>query len=190
MSAQKKFGMLHDNNKCIGCQSCSIACRAENRVPNDVYRLQVWVLGPRGEYPNLAMDFHRQSCVMCENPPCVPVCPTGASYINEQGVVLVDQDKCVGCKYCIAACPYSARFTNPVTGAASKCTFCWEGRVSKGEQPACASTCPTNAIIFGDLNDPKSELRTAIAHNYINRSKEHLGTQPKLFIIPNAGGDK
>ncbi|TWH45827.1 4Fe-4S dicluster domain-containing protein [Sporomusa sp. KB1] len=185
--ADKRYGMLFDSNRCIGCQSCSVACRAENKVPDDVYRLQVRIDGPKGEYPQLVMDFERHSCVMCEKAPCVPVCPTGASYMNKDGVNMVDSKKCVGCKYCINACPYQARFINPVTGAADKCTFCYENRVQKGEKPACVSICPTGALVFGDINDPKSEIRLAL-QQYTVKPKEHLGTHPKLSIIPNKRG--
>lgn len=186
--AEKRYGMLYDSNRCIGCQSCSVACRAENKVPDGVSRLQVWIDGPKGEYPQLTMDFHRQSCVMCDQAPCVPVCPTGASYTNKEGVNMVDAGKCVGCKYCITACPYQARFLNPMTGAADKCTFCYETRVKQGGKPACVSICPTGALIFGDLNDGKSDIRMAANKQYAVKPKEHLGTQPKLTTIPNWRG--
>lgn len=184
---EKRYGMLFDSNRCIGCQSCSVACRAENKVPDNVYRLQVRIDGPKGEYPNLVMDFARHSCVMCDNAPCVPVCPTGASYTNREGINLVDAQKCVGCKYCVNACPYQARFANPVTGAADKCTFCYESRIKKGEKPACVSICPASALIFGDLNDPKSEICLALKR-YTIQPKEYLGTKAKLNVVPNKRG--
>jgi polysulfide reductase chain B len=183
--------MVYDSNKCIGCQACSVACRAENKVPDGVYRLQVQIEGPRGKFPALAMDFHRQSCVMCDEAPCVGVCPTGASHTNKDGVNLVDAKKCVGCKYCVTACPYQARFINPLSGAADKCTFCYENRVARGQKPACVAGCITGALTFGDLNDPKSEVRTALAAQYTVKPKEHLGTRPKLATVPNRlGGDR
>ena len=187
----KRYGMVYDSNKCIGCQSCSVQCRAANKVPDGVSRLQVWIQGPKGTFPNLTMDFHRQSCVMCDDAPCVKVCPTGASYKNADGVVLVDNSKCVGCKYCIAACPYKARFSNPETKAADKCTFCYETRVSQGEKPACVAQCPMNALTFGDVDDNNSEVRQAMAKQHTMKTKEHLGTKPKLVYIPNwRGGDQ
>ena len=188
MNEKKRYVMVYDSNKCIGCQSCSIACRAENKVPDGAYRLQVWVQGPKGKYPDLAADFHRQSCVMCDNPPCVPVCPTGASYINKEGVTLVNHKKCTGCKYCVVACPYKSRFINPKTGEADKCTFCWETRVSKGEKPACVSVCPTGALEFGDALDPKSKVRSIMKTTYTVQAKAHLGTKPKLITVPNGKG--
>lgn len=191
MAGQKRYGMVYDSNKCIGCQSCALACRAENKVPDGVSRLQVWLEGPKGKFPKLSMDFHRQSCVMCENSPCVHVCPTGASYTNEEGVNMVNDKKCVGCKYCITACPYQARFINPSTGAADKCNFCYETRTKQGMQPACVSICPTGALAFGDLNDPKSPVRKALAQSHTVKAKEHLGTKPKLATVPNwRGGDR
>lgn len=188
MADQKRYGMVYDSNRCIGCQSCSVACRAENKIPDGVSRLQVWVEGPKGKFPALRMDFHRQSCVMCENAPCVSVCPTGASYTNAEGVNLVETKKCIGCKYCIAACPYQARFINPQSGAADKCTFCYENRVKKGQKPACASACPTGALSFGDLDDARSEARTSMAGRQLVKPKDHLGTKPKVMTVPNWRG--
>ncbi|KYZ77403.1 polysulfide reductase chain B [Anaerosporomusa subterranea] len=190
MATQKRYGMLYDSNKCIGCQACSTACRAENKVPDKVSRLQVWIEGPKGKYPDLITDFHRKSCVMCDSAPCVPVCPTGASYTTSDGVTLVNEKFCVGCKYCIAACPYQARFLNPETGAADKCTFCHETRVSRGQKPACVSICPTGALIFGDMNDSKSDISLALKSQRAVKPKEHLGLKPKVVTVPNwRGGD-
>lgn len=183
-----RYGIVYDANKCIGCQACNVACRAENKVPDGVSRLQVWLEGPQGDYPQLVMNFHRQSCVMCDNPPCVAVCPTGASYINADKLVEINVDKCVGCKYCITACPYQARFINPATGAASKCTFCYDNRVSKGEKPACVANCVTGALTFGDLDDPQSAVRRVLTANRAVAPKAYLGTKPKVLTIPNRRG--
>ncbi len=185
----KKYGMIHDDNLCIGCQACSIACRAENKVPESVYRLQVHIKGPE-KLPNgtLKYTYHRQSCVQCENTPCVSVCPTKASYKDENGIVSVDVDLCVGCLYCVAACPYQARYVDPVTKAPGKCDFCKETRLKRGEEPACVTVCPTDALIFGDLNDPKSALNKVLSTKVTVRNKESLGTNPKLFIVPNRRG--
>ncbi|MDR0588858.1 MAG: 4Fe-4S dicluster domain-containing protein [Burkholderiales bacterium] len=187
----KKYAMIHDNNLCIGCQACSIACRAENKIPNEVYRIQVWIQGPNQHADgSLNYDFHRQSCVHCENPPCVKVCPTKASYINQDGIVLIDKKKCVGCLYCVEACPYKARYVDPVTQAPDKCTFCYESRLSRGEQPACVTVCPTDALIFGDLNNPSDKISQVISRKITYQQKEHLGTRPKMFIVPNTQGGK
>lgn len=188
MMANKRYGMLYDSNACIGCQACSVACRAEHKVSEEVHRLQVRIEGPKGEFPNLRMDFKRQSCVMCDAAPCVPVCPTGASYMNEDGVNMMDAEKCVGCGYCITACPYDARYLDPKTGAADKCTFCYETRIKTGEKPACVSVCPTSALFFGDLSDSGSEVSGALKKQYTMQYKAHLGTKPKLFVVPNRHG--
>lgn len=187
MAEKKKFGIIYDSNKCIGCQACALACKAENSVPDGFSRLQVQI-EMKGTFPNPRMDFHRKSCVMCEKAPCVSVCPTGASHTNDMGITLVDNNRCVGCKYCILACPYQARFANPKTGAADKCTFCWENRVSKGLQPACVKACPTAALAFGDINDAKSDFSAVSAKNALIKPKEHLNTQPKVVTVPNRRG--
>lgn len=184
----KKYGMVHDSNLCIGCQACSTACRSENNVPDGVYRLQVRINGPFGVAPHLNFIYHRQSCVMCENTPCVSVCPTKASHVDENGIVLVDNDKCIGCLYCVAACPYQARFVNPITKSPDKCTFCKDTRLSKGEEPACVTICPTNALAFGDLNDPRSKISKIIDSKPTIRNKESIGTKPKLYVVPNKRG--
>lgn len=185
----KKYGMVHDENLCIGCQACSIACRSENGVPDDFYRIQVRITGPE-KLPNgnMLFGFHRQSCVHCENTPCVEVCPTGASFIDLNGIALVNPDICVGCLYCNAACPYDARYLNPITKTPDKCTFCKESCLSRGEDPACVSICPTDAIVFGDINDPTSEISKVLSHTLTYNHKASLGTKPKMFIVPNKKG--
>lgn len=183
----KKFRLIHDENLCIGCQACSVACRSENNVPDDVFRLQVRI-ETHGSFPDLKMDFRRQSCVMCEDAPCVEVCPTGASFKTADNVTLVDNDLCVSCKYCVVACPYEARFLNPITKAIDKCTFCYESRVSKGEKPACVSVCPTDALEFGDMNDKNSNVYKLSKENVLELPKKHLGTKPQLAFVPNKKG--
>jgi len=184
----KKYGMIHDNNLCIGCQACNIACRSENKIPEPVYRLQVWVNDEEYRDGSLGYEFHRQSCVQCDDAPCVSVCPTHASHISEEGIVLVDNDLCVGCLYCVAACPYQARYVHPVTKAPDKCTFCHDTRLAHGEEPACVSVCPTEALVFGDLNDPTSKINHVLSTRATYRPKEKLGTNPKMFIVPNSKG--
>ncbi|MFQ6372042.1 4Fe-4S dicluster domain-containing protein [Shewanella sp. YIC-542] len=179
-----KYAMLHDESKCIGCNACSDNCRKVNQVPEGVARLEIIRTGPFGEYPNQYYHFSRKSCEQCENAPCVYVCPTGAAYKDkETGIVTVDSWKCVGCQYCIAACPYQIRFINPVTKAADKCDFCRETQLKQGKQPACVEACPTKALVFGDLNDPNSEIVKVLEENPVYRNKKDLGTHPKLFRI-------
>jgi polysulfide reductase chain B len=185
----KNYQMIHDENLCIGCQACSVSCRSENGVPDDVFRLQVHI-ETTGIFPELKMDFKRQSCVMCENPPCVHVCPTGASFQTFDGLVHIDSDLCVACKYCMVACPYDARFINPITKAVEKCTFCFSNRVSKGLDPACVAVCPTDALVFGDMNDKTSEVYKMSQKKFLLKPKAHKGTRPRLSFVPNKkGGD-
>ncbi|TKX32903.1 4Fe-4S dicluster domain-containing protein [Campylobacter aviculae] len=184
-----KYAMVFNSQLCIGCQSCSIACRSENKVPDGLYRLRVKIQGPKGLFPNLIFDFERFSCQMCEDAPCVSVCPTHASFIDENGIIDIDSDKCVGCLYCIGACPYNARFLDTKTKIPNKCNFCKNTHLKNYGEPACVSVCPTSALIFGDLNNPKDPIYDVLNnHNYVRR-KEHLGTKPKLFIIPNKKGE-
>lgn len=183
----KKFRMIHDENLCIGCQSCSVACRSENEVPDDVFRLQVRIQ-TEGTFPDLKMNFKRQSCVMCDDAPCVEVCPTGASFQTVDGLVHIEERLCVSCKYCVIACPYDARFMNPITKAINKCTFCFENRVAHGLDPACVTICPTDALVFGDMNDKNSKVYKKAYTFYTLAPKEHLGTHPKLFFVPNKKG--
>ncbi|MCH1919571.1 4Fe-4S dicluster domain-containing protein [Shewanella sp. A3A] len=189
-AGQHRYAMLHDENKCIGCNACSEACRATNQVPDGVARLRIERTGPYGEFPDQYYHFSRVSCQQCEQAPCVNVCPTGASYIDpETGIVTVNSWKCVGCQYCIAACPYHIRFINPVTHAADKCDFCRESNLREGKSPACVAACPTKALTFGDIDDPNSAIVAALNQQPVYRAKEDIGTHPKLFRIrAKAGG--
>ncbi|MBE0495487.1 MAG: 4Fe-4S dicluster domain-containing protein [Campylobacterales bacterium] len=182
---KKAYRLVHDENLCIGCQACSVACRAENKIPEEVYRLQVTVSMRAQDH---TMDFTRRSCVMCDNAPCVEVCPTHATFQMRDGIVLVDEKRCVSCKYCALACPYGARYTDPLTKALQKCDFCYSSRILKGELPACVEVCPTDALAFGDINDPQSAPALKLKNNVSIYPKAHLGTKPKVVIIPNAKG--
>ncbi|WP_169973229.1 MULTISPECIES: 4Fe-4S dicluster domain-containing protein [unclassified Campylobacter] len=183
----KRYTMVHNENLCIGCQACSVACRSENSVPNGVYRLQVHAK-MSGTFPNLKTDFIRNSCVMCEDAPCVDVCPTGASFKTADGLTLMDHSICVSCKYCVLACPYDARYVEPKTGEVDKCTFCFDTRVSQGDQPACVTVCPTDALAFGDLNDKNSEVSKILQQKAHYYPKAELKTKPKLAMIANRKG--
>jgi Fe-S-cluster-containing dehydrogenase component len=169
--------------KCIGCQACTVACKFQNNVPDGQYRTQTPTSGLKGTYPNVSQYFIKEACQMCQNAPCVSVCPTHASHYNNDGVVLIDEDKCVGCKYCMTACPYNARFLNKATGIVDKCTFCYELRISKGEKPVCVSTCLGGALLFGDLNDTTSEVSQFLAKHKGDVRKPELGTHPNIYYI-------
>ena len=182
----KKYMMIHDENLCIGCQACSVACRSENNVPDGLYRLQVRAV-MKGTFPKLKTDFTRQSCVMCDDAPCVEVCPTGASFKTAEGVTLLNSKICVSCKYCILACPYDARFVLP-DGEIGKCTFCYDTRLASGEQPACVSVCPTDALVFGDVNDENSEILKYLKTARLIYPKAELNTKPNLAFVANRKG--
>ncbi len=177
-----QYGMLIDLRKCIGCHACSVACKAEFDVPLGETRSWVEYI-EKGVYPNVGRSFLPRLCNQCSEPQCVSVCPTGATWKREEdGIVVIDPDVCIGCKYCIQACPYGARFINPDTGAADKCDFCLH-RVREGLVPSCVNTCIGRARIFGDLNDPDSEISQMIATNAVTVLRPEMGTQPNVFYI-------
>lgn len=178
--SEKKLGMLIDLALCIGCNACVVACKYENGVPAD--KFNTWIESFDVERPDgrIARANVPKQCNHCEDAPCVRVCPTGASYKAEDGTVQVDPEKCIGCKYCMAACPYGARYSIPDTGVVGKCTYCAH-RTENGLLPACVSTCVTSARLFGDLNDPESDISKAIAErggaDYLHSD---LGQEPTL----------
>jgi len=173
--------MVIDLRKCIGCHSCSVACKTENEVPPAVFRS--WVkLMDKGVYPNARSLSLPVLCNNCENAVCVKVCPVKASYKRDDGIVMVDPHKCVGCKYCMAACPYQVRHLNPIRRYVQKCSFCYQ-RVDAGLMPACVETCPARARVFGDLNDPTSEIVKLLVENPTSVLKPESGTKPNVFYI-------
>jgi Fe-S-cluster-containing dehydrogenase component len=176
-----RFGMVIDTRQCVGCMDCVVACKTENDVPDGFCR--DWINQRlEGTMPDLRLTITSERCNHCDRPPCVSCCPTGASHVREFGkVVLVDHEKCIGCKACLASCPYGARFIHP-DGYADKCTFCIH-RVEKGELPACVAVCPTHAMHFGDLDDPGSELNRLLASRRHFALKPDAGTQPRIFYL-------
>ena len=176
-----RYGMLIDAEKCIGCHSCAIACRNEFGVPSGVWRSWVKVIEIKGK-----RAFLPRLCNHCDNPPCVPVCPVKATYSREDGLVLVREDRCIGCKACMIACPYNARFVHPVTSVVGKCTFCAH-RIADGRLPACVEACPTRAMVFGDLNDVNSEIALRLRTAEVKTLKADLGTDCRVFYA-NADG--
>lgn len=176
------YGMLIDLRRCIGCHACSVSCKAEFDVPLGATRSWVEYI-EKGDYPNVSRSFLPRLCNHCSEPQCVDVCPTGATWKREEdGIVVVDADICIGCKYCIQACPYDARFINPVTGSADKCDFCLH-RVAKGLMPSCVNACIGEARIFGDLNDPESKISRMIATNPVSVLRPEKGTRPNVYYI-------
>ncbi len=176
-----RYGMVIDTRKCVGCMDCVVACKTENEVPEGVSR--DWVTyQATGTFPTPHLEIRSERCNHCDRPPCVSCCPTGASHVEEPGhVVLVTPDMCVGCKACLAACPYDARFVHP-EGYADKCTFCIH-RVKQGLDPACVSVCPTRCMHFGDLDDPKSEVNRLLASRKWHALLPEAGTKPRVFYL-------
>ena len=198
-----KWGVAVDLERCVGCQSCTMACKAENGTPPGVFWTRV-IEKEEGTFPLAYTVFMPMRCNHCSEPPCVPVCPTGASYQRaHDNVVLVDQDQCVGCHACVVACPYEARFvpdnargyygkhTTPYeevafkkwqAGTAQKCTLCVH-RLDVGLQPACIDTCPTRALVIGDLNDAQSEISKLIKQRPRFQPRAELGAEPNVFYL-------
>ena len=180
----KRIGMLVDIRKCIGCQACTVSCSVENQPPIGQFRTTVlqYEVDRPGSAP--AMVSLPRLCIHCEEPPCVPVCPVQATFQREDGIVLVDNERCVGCGYCVQACPYDARFINHETQTADKCTFC-EHRLEAGLLPACVESCVGGARKIGDLNNPDSEVATLLRENRddIKTLKPDLDTRPHVFYI-------
>ncbi len=180
MSPAKRYGMVVDTKRCVGCSACVLACMSENDTPEGYCR--DWIVTEiKGVFPDLHQEIRSERCMHCSNPPCVDVCPTGASFIGEGGIVLVEPNKCTGCKACITACPYDARYVHP-GGYVDKCTFCIH-RVKNGQLPACVTVCPTKALTFGDLDDPGSEVAELLRTRKSKVLLPEAGTEPNVFFL-------
>jgi tetrathionate reductase subunit B len=178
----KQYGMVIDARRCFGVHACSVACKAEFDVPLGDTRSWVEYV-EKGAYPHTTRSFLPRLCNHCSKPNCVSVCPTGATWKREEdGIVVIDPDICIGCKYCVQACPYDMRYPHPETGVVDKCDFCIH-RVSQGLEPACVEACPSRARIFGDLNDPDSEVSRMITSNPVTVLRPEKGTEPNVFYI-------
>lgn len=176
-----RYGFLIDIRRCIGCHTCSVVCKNENYVPLGVWR--AWVKQvEKGKYPHVRKCFLPILCNNCDNPICVTVCPVKATYKRDDGIVYIDPHRCIGCRYCMAACPYGVRYINPLLKIAEKCDWCLH-RVESGLEPACVEACPAGARIFGDLHDPESKLVTLISANSTAVIKPEMGTEPHVFYI-------
>ncbi|WP_245790229.1 4Fe-4S dicluster domain-containing protein [Ferrithrix thermotolerans] len=168
-----------DQTRCIGCHACTTACKSENEVPLGVTRTYVKSVDV-GSYPNVRRAFQVTRCNQCENPPCVTACPTGAMYQRADGIVDFDKRICIGCKACMAACPYDAIFINPEDHSAEKCNFCAH-RIEIGLEPACVAVCPTEAIFIGNIKDPNSRVSKVVQREHVSVRKAEKHTRPGLF---------
>ncbi len=174
-----RWAKVIDNESCIGCHACSTACKSENEVPLSVNRTYVKYVDV-GEFPTARRAFQVTRCNQCEDPPCAEACPTTAMYQRPDGIVDFDKSICIGCKACIAACPYDAIFINPEDHSAEKCNFCAH-RIDVGLEPACVVVCPTEAIMVGDLNDPTTRVAEMVNRNPVTVRRPEKETGPKLF---------
>lgn len=231
-----RYAMAVDLSRCMGCRACMEACKVENNTPAGIFWMHVFRF-EEGRYPRVKFWFLPRPCMHCDNAPCVKVCPVGARYKREDGPVVTDAERCIGCRYCQVACPYGVNYFNwkdPVRnqyfdwlagegrdvlgegsldrvtgtwvppyanpdlrrrhgqekrriaggghfkGVMEKCTFCVH-RVERGLLPACAANCPMSALIFGDLDDPESEVSVHLSNNHWFRLAEEYGTEPRVF---------
>jgi tetrathionate reductase subunit B len=206
-----RWAFLVDTTKCIGCGLCVTACKNENEIPFDAPVTRTWVeryvvtkdgethadspMGARDGFTDLAIReqeydaddiakafFVPKLCNQCENPACVQVCPVGATYQTHDGVVLVDREWCIGCGYCIMACPYGVRFFHPEHKVADKCNFCYH-RITKGLNPACVQACAFGARRIANLRDPDDPVTQIILTERVSVLKDEYGTKPHVFYL-------
>jgi Fe-S-cluster-containing dehydrogenase component len=227
LSQAKRWSMVIDMRKCLDrqekgeCKECILACHREHNVPDFGHRKEeikwIWQETYEHSFPDRQNEYINEGfkdkpfillCNHCENPPCCRVCPTKSTWKREDGIVMMDQHRCIGCRFCMAACPYGSRSFNwgdprkapkelnpdfPTNrdyptrskGVVEKCTFC-DKRLAKGQIPACVEACEkigVNALRFGDLDDPDSEIRQLLRERYSIRRKPELGTEPKVYYL-------
>ena len=177
-----KKSMVIDLDRCIGCFSCEVACKMENDVALGVMYNKIYTVGPTGTFPKIEMYYLSALCQGCKKPQCVEVCPTQASYVDAEGVILIDKDKCIGCLQCIGACPYKARSFNPGTKVVEKCTLCSH---LKNEQPACVKICCAKARTVGDVDNQNSDISKKIkgAAKGTVQSMPNKGNNPTVQYI-------
>lgn len=207
-----KWAMVIDLAKCIGCSTCTVTCKAENRTPPGV-SYNVVLTQERGQFPQVTVEHIPRPCMQCDRPACAQVCPVKATYKMTNGITAIDYDRCIGCRYCITACPYGARYFDfgdsyeqemlsfealqaaeygvdwgarkgfkSPKGTVRKCTFCFH-RLSRGEEPACVETCLGDARYFGDLNEPDSIVAKLAASPRAFYLRESMGTLPRVIYL-------
>ncbi|HEX5367202.1 MAG TPA: 4Fe-4S dicluster domain-containing protein, partial [Acidimicrobiales bacterium] len=174
-----RLGFLIDQDTCIGCHACTVACKAEHEVPLSVNRTWVKYI-ETGTFPTARRQFSVMRCNHCEDAPCVTICPTGALFHRDNGIVDFDTSSCIGCKSCMNACPYDALYIDPDDHTAQKCNFCAH-RIDQQLEPSCVVVCPTESIKFGDLDDPTSLISTYVARADVAVRSPEQGTRPKLY---------
>ena len=181
----KKLGWFVDTRRCFGCHACEVSCKAENDVPLGHFIRQT-VYKDVGEYPKVARVFLPMSCQHCEEAPCIKACPCGALHKEAGGTVAVDYNICCGHGTCVEVCPYGAIYMDPVAKQAVKCHNCYH-RTENGLEPACVPTCPSEALYFGDLNDPESKITKAMeeaekSEGELTQLRTEKNTQPRMWF--------
>jgi len=176
-----RYGFVIDQERCIGCHACTVACKEEHQVPIGVFRTWVKYI-ETGEFPQSRRHFGVMRCNHCDDAPCIEICPTSSLFRRSDGIVDFDNQRCIGCKSCMQACPYDALYIDPNSNTAAKCNFCAH-RVEKNLEPACVIVCPTQAILAGDLDDRASKVAGVIAGRETSARKPEKGTLPKLRYV-------
>lgn len=176
-----RYGFVIDQNRCIGCHACTVACKEEHNVALGVNRTWVKYV-EKGRYPDTRRHFAVLRCNHCDDAPCIEICPTVALFRRADGIVDFDNERCIGCKSCMQACPYDALYIDPQRNTAAKCNFD-ASRIDMGYKPACEVVCPTQAILSGDLDDPNSLISKRVALEKVSVRKPEKGTRPKLFYV-------
>ncbi|SHN80744.1 4Fe-4S dicluster domain-containing protein [Desulfitobacterium chlororespirans] len=204
-----RYAMAIDLKRCIGCHTCAVACKMANNLPNEIWWNRILTVGGEamdtaaGTFPNNTLEYLPVNCQHCANPACVKACPVGATYKREEdGIVIQDYDQCIGCRYCMVACPYSgvrqfnwkkpeyhvdfavgdANTTPHQYNTVSKCTFCVH-RLAEGKKPACMELCIGRARYFGDIDDPESDVSKAIKGRSYLHLLEEKGTKPNVYYL-------
>ena len=175
------YGFVIDNRKCIGCHACTVACKSEHDVPIGVNRTHVKYI-EKGTYPDVTREFSVHRCNHCEDSPCTTICPTTALFTRSDGIVDFDDDRCIGCKSCMQACPYDALYIDPNKGTAAKCNYCAH-RIEHSYEPSCVIVCPVEAIISGDLDDPNSSISGYLSEHETTVRKPESGAKPNVFYV-------
>jgi len=178
-----KYAMTIDLNKCVGCRACVIACKAEWGLDDDKSRCWVTPVGPEVTEDGMTSTFYTGLCNHCDSPSCIDECPTSATYKKADGTVAVDKELCIGCGNCVLACPYGARYTSGHDKKVDKCSFC-DTRVAGGLLPACVVTCPTEARLFGDIEDQQSSIyKQVFNHDAYPLASKKFNLGPNVYYV-------